>query len=254
MPNPTAASRHIGGASMKGLRARRVATREPRMSPRYFVTGTDTNVGKTQVSAALLGLMAARGLTPFAFKPFESGMTSLEEPGDSRRLQRAAGGWQVLDTISLFRFTTPVAPAIAARLERRKTSWARVMKTFRGFGRRAGVVEGAGGLFVPLDAQHDVIDALAAMKLPAVVVARAGLGTINHTALTLEALAARGLPVRAVVLSKSSPGHDASEPHNRGELERRYPDVPFLGPVPFLRNEARRDEALRALLAPLVPA
>ncbi|MCA3013466.1 MAG: dethiobiotin synthase, partial [Myxococcaceae bacterium] len=75
-----------------------------------------------------------------------------------------------------------------------------------------------------------------------------------HTALTLEALAARGLPVRAVVLSKSSPGHDASEPHNRGELERRYPDVPFLGPVPFLRNEARRDEALRALLAPLVPA
>ncbi|MDX2014547.1 MAG: dethiobiotin synthase [Myxococcaceae bacterium] len=222
------------------------------MAPRFFVTGTDTHVGKTQVSAALLGLMAARGLSPFAFKPFESGMASLDAPTDSQRLQRAAGGHQPLDTISLFRFTTPVAPAIAARVERRQTSWAAVMKAFRSFGRRAGVVEGAGGLFVPLDARHDVIDAIAAFRLPVIVVARAGLGTINHTTLTLAALAARGLPVRAVVLSKSTSGQDASEPYNRAELERRHPTVTFLGPVPFIRSEARRDEALRRLLEPLL--
>ncbi|MCU0695591.1 MAG: dethiobiotin synthase [Myxococcaceae bacterium] len=222
------------------------------MANRFFVTGTDTNVGKTEVSAALLGVMAARGLSPFAFKPFESGMATLDAPADSLRLQRAAGGHQALDTISLFRFTTPVAPAIAARVEHRKTSWATVMKTFRSFGRRAGVVEGAGGLFVPLDAQHDVIDAIAAFRLPVIVVARAGLGTINHTTLTLGALSKRGLPVRAVVLSKSTPGRDASEPFNRAELERRFPSVEFLGPVPFLRSQARRDAALRRVLSPLV--
>jgi dethiobiotin synthetase len=222
------------------------------MATRFFVTGTDTHVGKTQVSAALLGLMCERGHRPFAFKPFESGMASLDTPSDSLRLQRAAGGWQPLDTISLFRFKAPVAPAIAAREERRATSWSQVLKTFRSFGRGPGVVEGAGGLFVPLDERHDVLDAIAALKLPVVVVARAGLGTINHTALTLEALAARSLAVAAVVLSKSTPGQDASEPFNRQELVRRYPGVTFLGPVPYLRSEARRDAAFRATLARLV--
>jgi dethiobiotin synthetase len=222
------------------------------MPPRFFVTGTDTHVGKTQVSAALLGLMADQGLQPFAFKPFESGMASLDAPSDSLRLQRAAGGHQRLDTISLYRFTAPIAPAIAARETGRSVSWPHVMKTFRSFQGRAGVVEGAGGLFVPLDPRHDVLDAIEAMKLPVVVVARAGLGTINHTALTLEALAHRKLPVRAVVLSKSTRGQDASEPFNCQELQRRYPRVPFFGPVPFFAHESRRDAALRRLLAPLV--
>jgi dethiobiotin synthetase len=245
MPNPSHGSKAVAS------RATRLHM-SALMAPRYFVTGTDTNVGKTQVSAALLGLMADRGLEPFAFKPFESGMASLDAPTDSLRLQRAAGGHQPLDTISLFRFTAPVAPGIAARESRRPTSWAHVMKTFRSFRGRAGVVEGAGGLYVPLDARHDVLDAIVAMKLPVVVVARAGLGTINHTALTLEALGHRNLRVRAVVLSKSTQGQDASEPFNRQELERRYPAVTFLGPVPFIRDEARRDAALRRLLAPLV--
>ena len=222
------------------------------MARRFFVTGTDTGVGKTQVSASLLRLMATRGLEPFAFKPYESGMASRDAPGDGLALQHAAGGWQSMETVTLFRFHAPLAPGIAAKLERRKTSWARVARTFRSFGEKAGVVEGAGGLHVPLDETHDVIDAIETFGLPVVVVARAGLGTINHTSLTLNALAARRLPIAAVVLVHSTKGLDASTPHNRRELERRFPRVSFIGPVPFVTSAARRRAAFDAALSSLM--
>lgn len=221
------------------------------MKHRCFVTGTDTGVGKTQVSCALLRALAARGLAPFAFKPFESGMASFDAPGDSLALRAAAGGWQPLDTISLFRFRAPLAPGIAARVERRPTSWARVLKTFAGFGPGPGVVEGAGGLHVPLDARHDVVDLMAALRLPVVVVARASLGTVNHTTLTLSALAARRLKVAGVVLVHTQPADEASR-YNRAELERRFPRTRFLGPVPFEPDAARRARAFDRVVAPLV--
>jgi len=219
---------------------------------RFFVTGTDTGVGKTQVSAALLRVMAARGLEPFAFKPFESGLVSLSRPGDGLTLQQAAGGRQPLETVTLFRFHAPLAPAMAAKVERRATSWRAVSRVFRSFGARPGVVEGAGGLHVPLDATHDVIDALHEFGLPAVVVARAGLGTINHTALTLEALAARRLAVAAVVLVHATKREDPSAPLNRSELERRFPRVRFLGPVAYAGRATDRRAAFDAAVAPLV--
>lgn len=222
------------------------------MARRFFVTGTDTGVGKTQVSASLLRLLAKRGLEPFAFKPFESGMDSRDAPADGLALQHAAGGWQPMETVTLFRFHAPLAPGIAAKLERQKTSWRRVVTVFRAFGKKAGVVEGAGGLHVPLDASHDVIDAIDAFGLPVVVVARAGLGTINHTTLTLNALSARRLRVTAVVLVHSMKEADASTPHNRGELERRFPRVRFIGPVPFERSASRRREAFDEALSSLV--
>lgn len=219
---------------------------------RFFVTGTDTNVGKTQVSAALLRAMVHRGLEPFAFKPFESGMASLEAPSDSTALRQAAGSRQPLDTISLFRFTAPLAPGIAARLENKKTSWKQMLRVFRSFGRRPGVVEGAGGLFVPLDERHDVIDAIEALKLPAIVVARAGLGTINHTVLTVRELLAREVRVHAVVLVRTAPGPDVSIRDNRAELERRFPRLTFVGPVPYRRAPAQRAQAFDAAIAQLL--
>ncbi|MBL8922044.1 MAG: dethiobiotin synthase [Myxococcaceae bacterium] len=221
------------------------------MARRFFVTGTDTGVGKTQVSCALLRALARQGASPFAFKPFESGMSSLDAPGDSLALQAAAGGWQSLDTISLFRFRAPLAPGIAAKVERRPTSWARLLKRFSAFGRRPGVVEGAGGLHVPLDARHDVIDLMEALRLPVVVVARAGLGTVNHTTLTLDALAAHRLGVAAVVLVHTQPADEASR-YNPAELQRRFPRVRFLGPVPFERDGAKRARAFDRVTAGLV--
>lgn len=216
---------------------------------RFFVTGTDTGVGKTEVSAALLSLLRDAGHAPFAFKPFESGGT-----GDARRLGAAAGQGQPLDEVCLYRLRAPLAPALAAKQEGRRVELRRVERAFRAFGARAGVVEGAGGLFVPVTPKVDVIDLVARFGLPAVLVARAGLGTINHTTLSLRALEARGIPVAAVVLSRGARGADPSIPLNRPALERRFPRVRFFGPVPFVASEAARHRAFRRALAALVAA
>jgi dethiobiotin synthetase len=214
---------------------------------RFFITATDTNVGKTQVAAALLGLMADARLDPFAYKPYESGGA----PFDSERLQRAAGSGQPLATVNLFRFKRALAPGVAARLERKPTDWGHTLRTYRGFGTRSGIIEGAGGLFVPLDEEHDVVDLISALRAPVVVVARAGLGTINHTVLTLTALRARKVAVAAVVLNTVTAERDPSTPYNRTELQRRFPRLNVIGPTRFVKGEARRDAMLRAMLQPL---
>src|SRR5207244_1027823 len=131
----------------------------------------------------------------------------------------------------VYRFKPPLAPGVAAELAGVKPSLARVLKAIPATG--PGVVEGAGGLQVPLDAKHDVIDLIARAKLPVVLVARAGLGTLNHTKLSLKALKARKAKVAAVVLVKSTKGFDASERDNAAWLRRRHPGVRILGPVPF---------------------
>lgn len=218
---------------------------------RFFVTGTDTNVGKTEVAAAMLGLMASRGHGPFAFKPYESGVANLKAPADALRLQAAARTGQSLDTVSLFRFRRPLAPGIAARLEDRPTEWRTTLRAYRAFSSPWGVIEGAGGLFVPLDSRHDVIDLISALGVPVLLVARAGLGTINHTSLSLKALRERRIEVAAVVLNATSPAPDPSALSNRDELRRRFPHLTILGPTRFVKARAGRDAMLRAMLQPL---
>ncbi|MBK7861900.1 MAG: dethiobiotin synthase [Archangiaceae bacterium] len=203
---------------------------------RYFVTGTDTGIGKTEVSCALLELMRVKGLEPFALKPYQSGGGD-----DAKRL----------GTRPLYRFKLPLAPGVAAELEGVKPSLTRVLAAIPKRG--AGVVEGAGGLYVPLDGQHDVIDLIERAKLPVVLVARAGLGTLNHTALSLEALRRRRVKVAAVVLVKSTRGRDVSEAHNRRWLEKRHPGLRVLGPVQFFAHAQRRAAGFTRVLAPLVP-
>ena len=212
---------------------------------RFFVTGTDTGVGKTEVSATLLSLMS--DLRPFAFKPCESG-----DNADSEALREAAGSWQSPQTVCLYRFKAPLAPGIAAREERKQVKWARLLTGFRALGTGPGVVEGAGGLFVPLDDRHDVIDLIEATSLPVVLVARAGLGTINHTVLSLNARAQRKITVAAVVLVQAVDREEPSLTTNRAELERRFRQIRFFGPVAFEADVPRRRRRLRTVLAPLV--
>jgi dethiobiotin synthetase len=213
---------------------------------RFFVTGTDTGVGKTEVACALLAGLAARGARPFAYKPCESGGVE-----DTERLWDAAGRWQPKPTVCLYRFREPLAPAVAARRERRKVEWQRLVEGFRALGRGPGVVEGAGGLFVPMGEGFDVVDFAEALALPVVLVARAGLGTINHTTLSLHELKRRKLRVAAVVLSQASPVADLAMRTNKAELQRRFPRVTFLGPAPHLRRASSRRAAFLRLTAPL---
>ena len=248
----------LEGDSARGGAAGRAAGRPARggaprtAAPfRVFVTGTDTGVGKTQVAAALLSLLADAGLCPAPFKPYESGCARPWRPADALALRAAARSTDPLEAVCVHRFRAPLAPGVAAARMGRAPAFRPVLAAFRSFGDRPLVVEGAGGLLVPLDRRREVIDLIEALVLPVVLVARAGLGTLNHTGLSLRLLESRGIPVRAVVLSRGSPVRDPSVEDNAAWLAERH-GVPVLGPVPYIEDAVRRRRAFRTVLRPLL--
>ncbi|ALA59384.1 dethiobiotin synthase [Nitrospira moscoviensis] len=218
-----------------------------------FITGTDTAVGKTETACALLSLLADAGLRPAAMKPYESGCLDWHRPADALALKAAARCDDRLDRVCLYRYRAPLAPGVAAARRKETPSFARVLALARSFRGRPLVIEGAGGLFVPIDAQRDIIDLIETLNIPVLLVARAGLGTLNHTGLSLDALASRRIPVRAVLLTKTKDASDPSEGDNAAWLKQRH-GVPVLGPVPYMRSPARRLAAYQQALYPILDA
>jgi dethiobiotin synthetase len=214
-----------------------------------FVTGTDTGVGKTEVASALVAGWRARGLDVGVMKPAQSGVED-GEPTDADRLRDAAGGADPMALVCPYSLRAPLAPAVAARLEGVEISLAHLVDCAGELARRhqALVVEGAGGLLVPLTDSHTYADLAVALGLPVLLVARAGLGTVNHAALTCEALRARGLAVAGVVLNRATAAADPSEPHNAGEIER-LTGVRVIASLPFEPDPAARRARLAERLA-----
>jgi dethiobiotin synthetase len=190
-----------------------------------LVTGTDTGVGKTVVAAALLLGLRARGVKAVGFKPAESGIEA-GEAADSELLARASGLDEPLAR-PLLRLAEPLAPAVAADRAGLALDAEAVRARVAAL-REAGyrlVVEGAGGLAVPLAWGFTALDLAAAAGLSAIVVARAGLGTLNHVCLTAEALRARGVPLAGVVLNGRGDPPDLAEQTNPDVLSRLLPGV-----------------------------
>jgi dethiobiotin synthetase len=207
-----------------------------------FVTGTDTGVGKTTVGCALVAAARARGLRVQAMKPVETGCSASPRglvPADAMALERAARGSHsaLPPRATVFRFTAPLAPSVAAEREGRAVALAPILRAadrLRSLAPDLLLVEGAGGLLVPLTASLDMTDLAAALGAPLVVVARDGLGTINHTLLTLEAAVARRLPVAAVVLNAADDLTSDFEARRNAEEIARRGRVPVLGRLPHL--------------------
>jgi dethiobiotin synthetase len=214
-----------------------------------FVTGTDTGVGKTEVAAALVAGWRARGLDVGVMKPAQSGVGD-GEPTDADRLREAAGGGDPIALVCPYSLRAPLAPAVAARVEGVEISLPHLLACAAELSRRhaALVVEGAGGLLVPLTESHSYADLAVALGMPVLVVARAGLGTVNHVALTCEALRARGLAVAGVVLNRAVAASDPSEPHNAAEIERTT-GVRVLASLPFEPDRRARARAFAERLA-----
>lgn len=213
-----------------------------------FVTATDTGVGKTEVACALLANARAAGLDAVGMKPAQSG----HEPGvpsDAARLRAAAGGVEPIGEICPYSFAAPLAPAVAARVEGREVSLDRVLAAARALAARhaAVVVEGAGGLLVPLTERESYADLAVALGLPVLVVARAGLGTVNHVALTVEALRRRGLALLGIVLNRTGPVDDPSVPFNAAEI-LRLTDCEPIATLPYSSDIATRSLTVRSML------
>ena len=202
-----------------------------------FVTGTDTDVGKTVLSAALLAAMTAAGEPVAAHKPAVTGLD--EQPGDTPSLAgHAAAPWppdhellgaaagMAPEDVAPRRYGPAVSPQLAAELageplDRRELLAAGAeVATIAAREERTLIVEGAGGLLSPLAAELTVCDLAVALKLPLLIAARPGLGTVNHTLLTLQAARAAGLNVRAVVLTPWPERPSRPERYNREAITR----------------------------------
>jgi dethiobiotin synthetase len=171
-------------------------------TPGVFVTGTSTEVGKTVVAAVIARTLAEEGKRVAVFKP---AVTGLEEDGetDHALLRRASGSPQSDEQIAPYRYQPPASPHLAAALAAEEIDPERLRQAAREVaeGADAIVCEGVGGLLVPLSPTYLVRDLAADLGYRLVIVASPGLGTINHTLLTLESARAAGLEVAAVVLN-----------------------------------------------------
>ncbi len=198
------------------------------MADGVFVTGTGTEVGKTVVAAAIARTLASESKRVTVFKP---AVTGLDEEGetDHALLRRASGSSQSDEEIAPYRYGPPASPHLAAALAGEEIDPKRLRQAARAAAENADAIvcEGVGGLLVPLSPGYLVRDLAADLCYPVVVVASPGLGTINHTLLTLEAARAAGLEVVAVVLTPW--------PEEPSEIERSNREtIAALGAAPVL--------------------
>jgi dethiobiotin synthetase len=218
-----------------------------------FITATDTEAGKTFVTAGLARALRAAGKPVGVMKPVASGCEEDDASGelmseDVRILVEASGCEDPLELVSPARYRRPLAPTAAAGLGEPAADLEGVLRAFEELRARHEVllVEGIGGLLVPLWPGLLVADLAVRMGFPVLVVGRAGLGTINHTLLTLEAARARGLAVAGVVLTQVKPEGDGSEETNPAQIER-FGGVPVLSVLPHAEGAGAPAERFQAL-------
>jgi dethiobiotin synthetase len=233
----------------------------------FFIAGTDTGVGKTQIARALCLLLADKGYRPLALKPVETGCAP-DNPEDALALRAACRSEQALDELCPYRFRMPAAPLVAADAEGASIDLLRIEALVA---RAASpvVVEAAGGLLVPLaraplsleeidpadqppaPALLTNLDLAERLGLPVVLVGRAGLGTLNHCGLSAAALAQRGLRV-VIVLNRTVPDDDPSVASN-ARWVAELTGAQVLGPTPFVKDDAQRPTLLARCVDSLVP-
>ncbi len=204
-----------------------------------FVTGTDTGVGKTLVSCALVRRLAQTGRSVGVMKPVETGVLpdQLSE-SDAGRLLAAAGTCDGIEEVSPYRFPLPLAPLAAASAQGRVIEIQEILGRYERLAARYAcvVVEGAGGLLVPMAKDWDLRDLIGRIGLPVVLVGRAGLGGINHALLTLEGLRQRHCAVMAVVMNETALSTTPAQQEQCAStvaLLRERAGVPVLGPLSY---------------------
>lgn len=220
-----------------------------------FITGTDTGVGKTLITTALARCCAERGRQVGVMKPVETGVdTQNGSMSDARRLMHAARSTAGIEQVSPYRFEPPLAPLNAADAAGRPIDLDTITRSYRALAQAHDLmlVEGAGGVLVPLTQEHDIRDLMLTLALPVVVVGRTSLGGINQARMTIEVLRHAGLRVLALVLNRTMPAADAlAEEQERATVDclRRTVGLPICGPLPYYPATATDWESARDAMA-----
>ncbi|MBF0329711.1 MAG: dethiobiotin synthase [Nitrospirae bacterium] len=206
-----------------------------------FVTGTDTGVGKTVVSAAIIKAFLKKGMSIGAMKPVETGCDEVNGsliPSDGMFLREMAGMDDSIDVVVPSLYKNPLAPMVAAALENRHFDIEKILHAYRTLSLKYEfmVVEGAGGLLVPINKKYFILDLIKSLALPVVVVARASLGTINHTLLTVKQALNEGLDVKGVIINNHCQPEDSIAAKTNPDVLRELCPVPVLGILPYLEN------------------
>jgi len=242
----------------------------------FLVAGTDTGAGKTEIARALCALLFARGLRPLPLKPVETGVGA-EGPRDAIALRAACGlGDEFpLDCVCPFQFKLPASPLVAAQAEGKEVELLLIEQLVARAAEegRPIVVELAGGLLVPLSRESSSLtleqldapdrapverlvtnlDLAERLGLPVLLVGRAGLGTLNHCALSAQALLSRGLEVAAIVLNRTEQP-DGPTVATNAALVAELTGLRVLGPSAFVEDAAARPARLGGLLSTLLAA
>ena len=200
-----------------------------------FDSNVDTAVGKTFIAGSIAAALKAKKVNVGVFKPFESGVSSGHE--DYKYLKKMSGSEDPDDWICPYRFTEALAPAVAAERAGVEIDWCRMTDCFESIATRHNfmIVEGSGGLLVPLAPGKTNIDLIHECEFPVLLVARLGLGTLNHTLLSLECLQSHKIPCAGIILNQLTPTTGIAEETNPDVLKKMSP-ISVLGIVPFMKN------------------
>lgn len=214
----------------------------------YFITGTDTGVGKTFVTSIIAKVLTDGGIDTGVMKPVETGCAVKNGrlvPNDALRLKESSGADDPIDIINPYRFVPPLAPNIAVRINGIKIDFRKVKDCYKTLlkAHEVVLVEGAGGILAPLTEEKTIADLALFLKLPLIIVAPSRIGVINHTLLTVEYARKSDIPVKGIILNNPvAPKKDQSRQFNRTEIER-LADVPVLGEVPFVKAGHKKKRA-----------
>ncbi|WP_227935310.1 dethiobiotin synthase [Alkalihalobacillus deserti] len=203
----------------------------------FFVTGTDTGVGKTVISGGIAGVLKDEGMDVGVFKPMLSGMKRDDPESDSYWLKKLSKTSLTLEEITPFQFDEPLAPGVAQELEEKHIGLEDIVKHWNVIREKHEffIVEGAGGISVPLGKGFLVSDVIKALNLPIIIVARPNLGTINHTFLTVEYARKLGITVSGIIINGMSETPDLAEQTSPKVMEEMCA-VPILGITPKIKE------------------
>ncbi|MDD4870693.1 MAG: dethiobiotin synthase [Kiritimatiellae bacterium] len=211
------------------------------MANDLFITGTDTGIGKTLASAVLLASLRKSGIDAVPMKPVQTGCSTRKGKLVAQDIEFVLNFTGIKTTATdrklmcPYRFKPACSPHLAARIARKTISFNRIVHSFKKLYRKhqAVIVEGAGGVLVPINGKKTMLDLMKILRLPVILVASPGLGTINHALLSIREIKRAGLDLKGVIFNQSKPGRPGYIEKDNFQTIAALGKIKILGFIPF---------------------